>query len=91
MRILGEIPHPQYKITAFISNGKVAIKIEDGLLELSIRFRDGAGVENLDDIKTFLNSELISTIESNFSSLRKAKVDALVKLHTQEEDFDVII
>ena len=91
MRILGDINHPKYKITAFVSNGKISIKIEHGLLEQTIKFRDGADIESLENVNAFLDSGLLLAIDQNFNNLQKAKMDALVKMHSGKDKFDVII
>ena len=37
MRVVGEIPHPQCKITLFAWNNRYLIKLENGLLEQTFK------------------------------------------------------
>lgn len=49
MRVVGEIPHPQCKITVFSWNNRYLIKLESGLLEQTFKINqfDLAGEEDL--------------------------------------------
>jgi hypothetical protein len=40
MRVIGEIPHPQFKITLFSWNGKYLIKLEAGMYEQTYKIRE---------------------------------------------------
>ena len=91
MRIIGEVSHPVYKITAFSSHGKVSLKIEDGLLEQTLKFRDGTGIESIEDIRKFCSKEFLEVVGTNFKALQKSKVDALVAMNSEDDAFDIII
>ena len=40
MRVVGEIPHPQCKITIFAWNNRYLIKLEQGLLEQTFKVNE---------------------------------------------------
>ena len=40
MRVVGEIPHPQYKITVFAWNNRYLIKLEQGMLEQTFKVNE---------------------------------------------------
>ncbi|GAA5221957.1 hypothetical protein [Membranihabitans marinus] len=49
MRILGQIHHPQIKITLFTHNDKLSVKFEKGQAEIILKFKEDQSVvmENL--------------------------------------------
>ena len=57
MRIIGEIPHPTYKITVLSMNEKITIQIEDRLVSQSFTFRDGSGIKDLSSADKLLTPE----------------------------------
>ena len=57
MRIVGDIPHPNCKITLFSWNNRYLIKVERGLLEQTYK---------IDQTEIHSESELISAISESF-------------------------
>jgi hypothetical protein len=55
MRIIGEIPHPQLKITVFSMNNRISLKLEDGMCEQTYKFREGSGVETFQDVQQIVD------------------------------------
>lgn len=49
MRVLGEIPHPVFKITVFIHNDRFTLQVENGIFSQHYRVRKKPGIECLDD------------------------------------------
>jgi hypothetical protein len=50
MRIIGNIDHPELKITIFKNDNRISVKLESGLYEQTYKFRDGEGIENAEDV-----------------------------------------
>lgn len=76
MRIIGEIPHPEIKITLFSWNNRYLIKLERDLLEQTYKINQFDLAEESDLQKvvspTFIQ-EALDCFESMESSIRKAK------------------
>lgn len=68
MRIVGEIPHPDCKITLFSWNNRYLIKIEQGLLEQTYKI-------NQFDITG--ESDLISLIDERFIQETLTRFEAM--------------
>lgn len=91
MRIIGEIDHPIYKITIFNMNNRLSVKIEDQLIEQVFKFRDGSGIENVDDVKSFLNVDFMKSVDESFKQLSRARMTSLIHTQSAEDEFDEIV
>lgn len=69
MRIVEEIPHPQFKITIFSWNEKYIVKIEIGQFEQVFKIRED-DVMGIDDIKLMLNNDFLSKVMNRFVEMR---------------------
>ncbi len=90
MRIIAEIPHPEFKVTVFQMNGKLSVKLEKNLLEQTYKFRDGAGIATVEDVKSFLTEALYLEVDHIFSLMQKNRYQGLLSAHPEDE-FDNII
>ena len=91
MRIIGEIPHPQYKITILKMNEKVTIQIEDRLVSQSFVFRDGSGIKDLPSASTLLTQDFMDKISKRFKEMNADYITALEGIYKNElDDFDII-
>ena len=68
MKILGELPHPNLKIT-LLQHGRYFLKLEDGDVELTYRFRDGDGVSSLADARRILDLGLLQNAERTLRAM----------------------
>jgi hypothetical protein len=69
MRIVEEIPHPQFKITVFSWNNKYIIKLEIGQFEQVYKINE-MDVTGLDDVKKLLSPEFLDKVMQRFLSMR---------------------
>ncbi len=78
MRVIGEIAHPQCKITLFSWNNRYLIKLEKGLLEQTFKINqyDLAAVEELRQV---VNESFISQAMTRFDDMER---DLQVALQT---------
>ena len=71
MRILAELPHPDFKITLFNMNQKYIVKFEQGPLEQSYKLSEleltGGGANEIFQI---LDDEFMATVKERFISMR---------------------
>jgi hypothetical protein len=92
MRIIGEIPHPVYKISVFFASDRISIKFEDGLLEQIYKFRDGEGVHNLESAIHFVSDSFLKEVAHHFQLMKKAKYQNLqASGDINEDEFPDII
>ena len=91
MRIIGDIPHSDFKITVFHMNSRISVKLEKDMIEHTIKFRDGSGVNSTEDVKKFLSEEVITACRQSNKIISEAKVNSLISMKGEEDEFEVII
>jgi len=93
MRIIGELEHPILKITVFQMNNRLSVKCEAGLYEQTYKFRQGEGVETIDDVRKIIDKEFTEGILVELQQMHKRKVAALNRHLTtgEKEEFETII
>ena len=79
MRVIGEIPHPDCKITLFSWNNRYLIKLEQGLLEQTYKI-DRFDLAGEQDLQKIVNDEFINDTLIRFSSMVKTLQRSLENL-----------
>lgn len=79
MRVVGEIPHPQCKITIFSWNNRYLIKLENGLLEQTFKINEYDIMQEA-DLTTLLDEQFIAECLNRFQNMAKSLEDALLRL-----------
>jgi hypothetical protein len=69
MRLIGEVPHPVFKISVFKMDNKLSVQIADSSAEILLKFRDGMGVDNVDDVKKYLDRETMDSITKQMAEI----------------------
>ncbi len=82
MRVVGEIPHPNLKITIFNWNNRYLIKLEQGSLEQTFKVSE-FDVVSEEDIKKLVDSEFIKETEARFQNMAQS----LSKSQQRNEEF----
>ena len=75
MRIIAELPHPDFKISILNMNDKFIVKIEQGSLEQTYKI---AGIDLLDGVNSIfeiLDERFLKTVSARFTEMRKDWVD----------------
>ena len=71
MRIIAELPHPDFKITLFNMNQKYIVKFEQGQLEQSYKLSEldltGGGANEVFEI---IDDEFLATVTERFKLMR---------------------
>ena len=93
MRILGHIEHPTLKITVFKMDNRLSVKLESGLYEQTFKFRSGEGIDNLDDVRNFIDAGFIEGVSENIRRMHQLKMAALGRKQPNagDEEFEQII
>jgi len=71
MRIIAELPHPEFKISILNMNLKFIIKIEQGALEQSYKIPEMDLTEGINSVFELLDEPFLSTIATRFAEMRK--------------------
>jgi hypothetical protein len=75
MRIIAELPHPEFKISILNMNDKFIVKIEQGSLEQTYKI---AGIDLLDGVNSIfeiLDEAFLKTVSARFTEMRKDWID----------------
>lgn len=79
MRIVKEIPHPDFKITLYAWNNRYIIKIEQGLLEQTFKVNE-FDVSGDADVEKLLDEPFISQTIERFHSMSQSLREAMQRL-----------
>jgi CHASE3 domain sensor protein len=79
MRIIGEFDKGPVKVTVFKMNERISVKYEYHLMEQTYKFRDGSGIENLQDVIRFSNDDFMQKIKDIFHTMEQAKSENLAQ------------
>ncbi len=71
MRIIAELPHPEFKITIMNMNAKFIIKVEQGSLEQIYKIADMDLTEGVNSVFELLDEAFLKTVAERFTSMRK--------------------
>ena len=76
MRIIAELPHPDFKISILNMNAKFIVKIEQGSLEQSYKIPEMDLTEGVNSIFEILDEEFLKTVSARFVAMRTDFKDA---------------
>jgi hypothetical protein len=75
MRIIAELPHPEFKISILNMNDKFIVKIEQGSLEQTYKITAIDLLDGVNSIFEILDEEFLKTVSTRFAEMRKDWVD----------------
>ena len=76
MRIIAELPHPEFKISILNMNNKYIVKIEQGNLEQTYKTADADLLDGVNSIFELLDEAFLKTVATRFTEMRKDYKDA---------------
>lgn len=79
MRVIGEIPHPDCKITIFHWNNRYLIKLEQGPFEQTFKIQE-YDLTQEGDIKLVVSEGFIQEALQRFNSMGQSLSDAMTKI-----------
>ncbi len=71
MRIVAELPHPEFKISIFQINGKLIAKFEQGAFEQSYKVAEMDITDGVNSIFELLDEAFLQTVSTRFAEMRK--------------------
>lgn len=79
MRIVGEIPHPELKITIFHWNNRYLIKLEAGLFEQTYKIHE-YDVSSEEEVKKLVDETFIKGAMTRFNEMAESLQNSLNKI-----------
>ncbi|UEG51528.1 hypothetical protein LLH06_11145 [Mucilaginibacter daejeonensis] len=71
MRIIAEIPHPDFKVSILNMNRKFIIKIEQGALEQTYKVSEMDLMDGVNSVFELLDEAFYQTVATRFTEMRK--------------------
>ena len=71
MRVVAELPHPEFKISIFYMNGKFITKFEQGALEQSYKVAEMDITDGVNSVFEILDEAFLQTVAKRFGEMRK--------------------
>jgi hypothetical protein len=76
MRIIAELPHPDFKISILSMNQKFIVKIEKGSLEQTFKIPEMDLTDGVNSVFELLDEAFLTTVAARFSQMLKDYKDA---------------
>jgi len=76
MRIIAELPHPEFKISILNMNQKFIVKIEQGTLEQSYKVPEMDLTDGVNSVFEILDEAFLKTVSARFTEMRKDYLEA---------------
>jgi hypothetical protein len=71
MRIIAELPHPDFKISILSMNQKFIVKIEQGTLEQTYKIPEMDLTDGVNSVFELLDEEFLKQVGIRFLAMRK--------------------
>jgi hypothetical protein len=71
MRIIAELPHPEFKISILNMNQKFIVKIEKGILEQSYKIPEMDLTDGVNSVFELLDEVFLNTVSLRFAEMGK--------------------
>lgn len=71
MRVVAELPHPEFKISIFQFSGKLIAKFEQGALEQSYKISEMDILDGVNSVFELLDEAFLKTVSTRFTEMRK--------------------
>ncbi|MFN4080545.1 MAG: hypothetical protein ACK4NS_06560 [Saprospiraceae bacterium] len=93
MRIIGEIPHPRFKVTIFKMGERVSVKIENALYEQTYKLGDDDRFQTPEAVERLLDGAFFEAADRVMQAMHQNRLQAIARLtpRTSQNDFDEII
>lgn len=92
MRIIGDLPHPNFKITVFKMDNRLSIKLESGLNEQTFKFRTSNELQSYSDVEKMIDDDFLENVQANFTQMEKTKNGLMHRFYPKmREEFEEII
>ncbi|MFT4973550.1 MAG: hypothetical protein ACI9JY_002760 [Saprospiraceae bacterium] len=92
MRIIGDIPHPNFKITVFKMDNRLSVKFESGFNEQTYKFRASSELQNFTDVERLVDANFVANVQEAFVQMEATKNGVMQRFYPKmREEFEEII
>ncbi|MDB5014970.1 MAG: hypothetical protein JWQ25_3172 [Daejeonella sp.] len=70
MRIIAELPHPEFKISIFLMNQKYLVKFEKGTYEQTYKLSQIDIPDGVDGVFKLLDADFFESVATRFTQMR---------------------
>jgi len=70
MRIIAELPHPDFKISILNMNRKFIVKIEQGAFEQTYKVAEADLMDGVNSVFELLDEAFLKTVSARFEEMR---------------------
>lgn len=71
MRIIAELPHPDFKISILNMNNKFIVKTEQGNLEQTYKVAEADLLDGVNSVFELMDEAFLKTVSARFAEMRK--------------------
>nr|WP_294942032.1 hypothetical protein [uncultured Mucilaginibacter sp.] len=79
MRIIAELPHPEFKISILNMNQKFIVKIERGSLEQTYKIPEMDLTDGVNSVFEILDEAFLATVSARFTEMLKDYKEAFYR------------
>ncbi|MFD0793868.1 hypothetical protein ACFQZX_09575 [Mucilaginibacter litoreus] len=76
MRVVAELPHPDFKITIMSMNQKFIVKMEQGTLEQTFKIPEMDLTDGVNSVFELLDEEFLAKVSARFKEMGQDYQDA---------------
>ena len=76
MRIIGNIEHPELKISVFKMDNRITVKFENQAYEIGIKLGSNDQLNNLESVKKWADQSLIESVQHMMNQLHLYRLEA---------------
>jgi len=93
MRIIGQIEHPQLKITVFKMDNKISVKFENSQYEQTFKLGEDERLAGMEGVEHLIDAQFMEQVQSNFRAMHQIRLTGYARAFPQqhEADFEAII
>ncbi len=93
MRIIGEIPHPNLKISIFKMGERLSVKFENALFEQTYKFGSDERFNGVEAIQTLVDEAFIAQVQEQMQAMNQNRLAAVNRNFPapDTDEFDEII
>jgi hypothetical protein len=76
MRVIAELPHPEFKISILNMNNRYQVKIEQANLEQIYKIADVDLLDGVNSVFELLDEQFLKAVSARFTEMRKDWFDS---------------
>lgn len=93
MRIIGQIEHPQLKITVFKMENRISVKFENSLYEQTFKLGEDERLGELEQVQKLIDAPFLEQVQAGFRMMHQTRLSAYDRIFPapQQPEFETII